>query len=241
MTEDFECDLIQFNSIRSMSHFISISAIASESEQESEWLTLLITTLDPLGFFEVHYGDNLEVKLVYSKDVTFDVDTILFNLQERATSYSLFTYLAGNILIHDLDSFGKENKEKILSGFNSILFSHRDHLSYGVVFQDHRSSHILELIRELYFFRGLIQKRYFPSTALNSKKRSSNIVLEPSDGSCLTERQELILKYLREGLTNREIARKIGFSEALIKAENTIIFRILDVDGREEAKLKSKN
>jgi DNA-binding CsgD family transcriptional regulator len=241
MKDDLVCELKLFNSIRSLNHLISTSAIASEKEQEDEWLTILITTLDPLGLFEVHNGDNLDVKLVYSKDVSFEVDSVLFNLRKWEESNILFTHLSGNILIHDSHSFGKENKEQIFSGCTSVLFSHKEHLTYGVVFQGNRSSYVLELIRELYYLRDLIQKCSFPSTAFASKKQNSYIGLEPRDGSHLTERQELILKYLREGLTNREIARKIGFSEALIKAENTIIFRKLDVGGREDAKLKSKN
>lgn len=50
----------------------------------------------------------------------------------------------------------------------------------------------------------------------------------------LSERQSIIYELLKSGFTNRAIARKLGFSEALVKAETTRIFRLLGVGRRSD-------
>ena len=50
----------------------------------------------------------------------------------------------------------------------------------------------------------------------------------------LTERQNTILEMIKEGHTNGVIARRMGYSESLIRQETIVIYRKLGVDGRRE-------
>ena len=60
-----------------------------------------------------------------------------------------------------------------------------------------------------------------------SKKRRSI-----SPGQALTERQGLILKLMRDGQRNHEIAKVLGYSESLIRQETMAIYKKLGVPGR---------
>lgn len=51
----------------------------------------------------------------------------------------------------------------------------------------------------------------------------------------LTNRQHQILDYIRDGLTNDQIARNLSFSQSTIKQETIKIFKALGVSNREEA------
>lgn len=51
-------------------------------------------------------------------------------------------------------------------------------------------------------------------------------------GVDLSERQSLILKKIREGSTNSQIADWLGYSESLIRQETIAIYQKLGVDGR---------
>ncbi|MEI7561620.1 MAG: helix-turn-helix transcriptional regulator [Actinomycetes bacterium] len=62
------------------------------------------------------------------------------------------------------------------------------------------------------------------------------VSLEVGDlfGKPLTARQENILDLMRSGLTNDEIAQKIGFSPSLVKQETMLIFSKLGISGRRD-------
>jgi DNA-binding CsgD family transcriptional regulator len=49
-----------------------------------------------------------------------------------------------------------------------------------------------------------------------------------------TARQELIVKRLRSGLSNKAIADELGYSESLIRQETIAIYKIFNVAGRKE-------
>ncbi len=53
-------------------------------------------------------------------------------------------------------------------------------------------------------------------------------------GKPLTPRQEKILDLMREGLTNEDIATKIGYSPSLVKQETMLIFSKLGISGRKD-------
>lgn len=50
----------------------------------------------------------------------------------------------------------------------------------------------------------------------------------------LTERESTIEKFIRDGLTNAQIAERLGYSESLIRQETVIIYRKLGVSGRKD-------
>ena len=53
-------------------------------------------------------------------------------------------------------------------------------------------------------------------------------------GKPLTARQEEILKMIRAGETNDEIAEKIGYSASLVKQETMLIYSKLGISGRRD-------
>ena len=56
-----------------------------------------------------------------------------------------------------------------------------------------------------------------------------------SDGTALTERQELVLQMIADGRTNGDIADLLGYSESLIRQETIRIYAKLGCSGRAEA------
>jgi LuxR family maltose regulon positive regulatory protein len=66
--------------------------------------------------------------------------------------------------------------------------------------------------------------------------RIGKVSLEVGDlfGKQLTTRQEKILDLMRAGLTNEDIAQRIGFSPSLVKQETMLIFSKLGVSGRKD-------
>lgn len=70
----------------------------------------------------------------------------------------------------------------------------------------------------------------------NSNSPRTQKVKTASVGQKLTERQEIILLMIKEGLTNISIAERMGYSESLIRQETIIIYQKLGIDGRREIK-----
>ncbi|MBL8774266.1 MAG: response regulator transcription factor [Phenylobacterium sp.] len=61
----------------------------------------------------------------------------------------------------------------------------------------------------------------------------------PAAADTLTERQRAVLGLIREGASNKEIAYRLGVTEATVKAHLTTIFRVLGVANRAEAVRKA--
>jgi DNA-binding CsgD family transcriptional regulator len=62
----------------------------------------------------------------------------------------------------------------------------------------------------------------------------SRTYLEESEVQPLSERQTKILECLKTGMTNKEIAELIGYSESLVRHETMIIYKKLRVEGRHQ-------
>jgi DNA-binding NarL/FixJ family response regulator len=71
--------------------------------------------------------------------------------------------------------------------------------------------------------------------AVNSTLKFGNVEANQNTVPSLTTRQHQILTYIRQGLTNDQIARSMSFSQSTIKQETMKIFRALGVTNREEA------
>jgi len=57
----------------------------------------------------------------------------------------------------------------------------------------------------------------------------------------LTQQEDTILKYITEGLTNKEIADKLCISISTVKSHIANIFKKLDVNNRTEAAIIYKS
>lgn len=51
----------------------------------------------------------------------------------------------------------------------------------------------------------------------------------------LSERQQQILQFMAAGMTNSQIAKRIGFSESTVRQETMVIYRFFGVGGRQDA------
>lgn len=51
----------------------------------------------------------------------------------------------------------------------------------------------------------------------------------------LSERQLIVLRMMAKGLTNAQIAKRIGFSESTVRQETMVVYRYFGVGGRHEA------
>lgn len=58
---------------------------------------------------------------------------------------------------------------------------------------------------------------------------------EPTTDPLLTARQLEILRLMAKGLTNAQIAKRVGFSESTVRQETMAIYRHFEVSGRREA------
>ena len=76
-------------------------------------------------------------------------------------------------------------------------------------------------------------------SALELKKSlGRRTFLEESEIQPLSDRQMIILEYLKTGMTNKEIAELIGYSESLVRHETMIIYKKLRVKGRHQLREK---
>ena len=71
-----------------------------------------------------------------------------------------------------------------------------------------------------------------PSSTSNGSRMNHRL---PESGEPLTERQRVILHMLAKGMTNPQIAARIGFSDSTVRQETMHIYRHLGVSGRREA------
>jgi DNA-binding NarL/FixJ family response regulator len=66
----------------------------------------------------------------------------------------------------------------------------------------------------------------------------SRSYIDASEVQPLTQRQTTILESLKNGMTNKEIAELIGYSESLVRHETMIIYKKLRVEGRHQLREK---
>ncbi len=72
------------------------------------------------------------------------------------------------------------------------------------------------------------------------KSSDGKLAVEPegqereTDSIYLTERQEIILRMIKSGDTNSNIAERMGYSESLIRQETIAIYRKLGISGRKD-------
>lgn len=88
---------------------------------------------------------------------------------------------------------------------------------------------------------------YFPSHLLPSllnqtseaDKPEPPVILEPSSSTAFTPRQQEVLSYLKQGLSNKVIARQMGISEGTVKLHVSTILSKLGVANRSAAIVKA--
>ena len=77
--------------------------------------------------------------------------------------------------------------------------------------------------------------KYIPSGVLNQKKSANQETSGKSGNPVLTPRQNMILKLIIEGQSNKQIAKELDLAEATVKSHISTIFRSLGVHSRTQA------
>jgi len=95
-------------------------------------------------------------------------------------------------------------------------------------------SSTVSVIKMLANFLGIWFKSLPKQHSISTK------TLRASQVSKLSKRQQEIFLLMREGQTNLTIAKSLGYSESLIKAESVKIFRALEITGRQDPLFRSE-
>ncbi|MFI6866077.1 response regulator [Nocardia sp. NPDC050406] len=100
----------------------------------------------------------------------------------------------------------------------------------GFLVKDVRGTELIEAIRAVAAGRSLLDER--ATAALMAKLREQHA---PGPLSNLTDRERTVLEYLGQGLTNRQIARRMFLSEKTVKNYVSQLLNKLEVEGRTQA------
>lgn len=79
------------------------------------------------------------------------------------------------------------------------------------------------------------RRRTSDCPSLDEYDRSANAIGTSTSSERLTPRQTDVLRLVREGQTNKQIANTLGIAEATVKVHCTAIFRALAVRNRTQA------
>jgi len=96
----------------------------------------------------------------------------------------------------------------------------------GIIHKRHSGQILCESIRKIAAGESCLEGKY-----LTSLIRSVDRTRTPTDPK-LTERDRALLRYILEGLTNREIAIHLKISEGAVKASLSLLFEKLNVRSR---------
>src|SRR5205085_5320831 len=78
---------------------------------------------------------------------------------------------------------------------------------------------------------------YVPPLLVSAASKAANgdVYDAPRSVTQLTDRQVDVLRYLRDGLTNKEISAHLGIAEKTVKVHIAAIFKTLNVVNRTQA------
>jgi len=126
----------------------------------------------------------------------------------------------GLLGVHDITRLFPQTKVLVCSGVdNPILVGTM--LAFGVCGYVSKSMSATKLLKAI--DSVLSGKTFVPKQ------------LTPSDDIQLTKRQSQILGMMCSGLTNKDIAEKLGLSLSTVKFHITLVLKALDVESRQQA------
>jgi len=126
----------------------------------------------------------------------------------------------GLLGVHDITRLFPQTKVLVCSGVdNPILVGTM--LAFGVCGYVSKSMSATKLLKAI-------------DSVLNGKTFVPK-QLTPSDDIQLTKRQSQILGMMCSGLTNKDIAEKLGLSLSTVKFHITLVLKALDVESRQQA------
>jgi DNA-binding CsgD family transcriptional regulator len=81
---------------------------------------------------------------------------------------------------------------------------------------------------------GILIRFYINLEIVRKEKDVQPLHMQEVRGKPLTARQEIILTSLKKGMTNRDIAQEVSYSESLIRQETIIIYAKLGISGKKD-------
>ena len=81
---------------------------------------------------------------------------------------------------------------------------------------------------------GILIRFYINLEIVKNEKKVTALHMQEVNGKPMTARQEIILTSLKKGMTNREIAEEVSYSESLIRQETVIIYAKLGISGKKD-------
>lgn len=189
-------------------------------------------------YFETNYSDiHCEVQtkeeFVIEAQSTIHVDVIILNLAFPVSAdltllKKMSAHMDGVMLIYS-------NKSKIETYFNAIM----NIGVHGFICEDTSLDSIY------YSIKCAIQGNMVLPDSFLTKLRKPELNIKVMDkynktkDIFLSEREQDVFYYLNEGLTNKEMAEKLAFSQRSIEYVLTNIFKKLNVKTRTEALVKA--
>jgi len=222
--------------------------ISSESEAISrslfELTKILFHSRDLFSFFE-----SMEMILSERSITNFAIH----RYQKKSRLLDTWSFSAGKLNTESASFTQLNSYEKRVLILNSIEIdpsnNHRENASgckiyvpveQGALFGSAFSSTTIELTEPIISgiqTLGSLIGLWFRSLPADSLKVLNN--LSRSEFGSLTKRQQTIFLKMREGQTNLAIAKQLGYSESLVKAESVKIFKALEITGRQDPRFQS--
>ncbi|WP_121639841.1 response regulator [Virgibacillus sp. Bac330] len=167
--------------------------------------------------FSVHYLST--ASKVLELDTKFDLYIIDIHMPD----------MSGIELAEKLLEKDKERKIILYTGFanQESLHLFTDIGISGVISKTTTTSELVSLIHAVLIGNTIVPLSIFQKQKVNTNKKG------------FTERELKILKYISEGLRNKEIAEKLFLADRSIEYRLTKIYRKLDVSTRSEAVKKA--
>ena len=96
--------------------------------------------------------------------------------------------------------------------------------------------HIADDSSDINYFEmlGILIRFYINLEIVKNEKKVTALHMQEVNGKPMTARQEIILTSLKKGMTNREIAEEVSYSESLIRQETVIIYAKLGISGKKD-------
>lgn len=224
----------------------------------SQFLTTNITMADAIQFLELNACHSGEKSRIFFGGINAGVNldhTINWNVHLDPSFHKTYVQLirslfpeevikSQSIIFHSHNERYQSNFSRHFGFFDEELWKSTivmpfppDYFAALSITEESASSSSVE---DYYVSLYSVLKLFLLSRVSRRKgiTRSDSAKREKLDLAPLSERQELILKLMKEGEINKTIATRMGYSESLIRQETIAIYRKLEIGGRKGLEMK---
>ena len=199
-----------------------------------------LSELDPVVFYVGWIHDGFELVELTGFGYSRDLENSVKNIPLRAKNPLTFSVTHNKlVLIHntkaDLKDFPDlDTDDPRIKGWKTCLAWPINSHGGAIAFfnSEFELSNLSEkFIMTIGSISGLAFKIALDCNWNAYSRKSQNFA---ANNQAPTPRQEIIIKRLKSGLSNKAIALELGYSESLIRQETIAIYKVLNVAGRKE-------